>query len=262
MIKSLQFTTGFPSLYPHLKDRKFEFTSGLNILFGNAGSCKSTALKVMAAYSGIRVGGWSTISEPSLLAYDSIKHFPFCYRNFTPTKCDAIVDWNGEPTFYNDSEAMGKNDNSWFYQNAQQSSDGITTEAEQMDILASRPSSGQYRIHKINKIMRIIQNPPDLSIVPANITNKTLAQIEVDYIQSLPRNGKITLLLDEPEKALPIPKQVELFDTLVTLSEHFQLIIATHSPFALDYKKANIIDVTPGYIKECKALIKKMGKLR
>jgi len=262
MIKSLQFTTGFPVQYPHLKDRKFEFTSGLNVLFGNVGSCKSTALKVMAAYCAIRIGGWSTVSEPSLIAYDSINHFPFCYRNFSPTKSDAIVEWGGEPTFYNDSEAMGKNDNSWFYQNAHQSSDGITTEAEQMDILASRPSSGQYRIHKINKIMKIIQNPPDLSIIPANISNKELAKLETEYIQSLPRDGRITLLLDEPEKALSIPKQVELFNTLTALSEHFQLIIATHSAFILDYKKANIIDVTPGYVKECKALVKKMGKPR
>jgi len=41
------------------------------------------------------------------------------------------------------------------------------------------------------------------------------------------------------------------------LSDNFQLIIATHSPFILGYKKANIIDVTPGYMKECKSLIKK-----
>lgn len=260
MIKSLQFTSGFPTLYPHLKDRTFKFTDGLNVLFGNVGSCKSTALKVMASYCCIRVGGWSSISEPTLLAYNEPKHFPMCYRNFSPNKSDAIVEWGGEPTFYNDSEAMGKNDNSWFYQNADQSTDGITTEAEQMDILASRPSSGQYRIHKINKIMKIVQNPPNLMVVPNNIVDKKLAQLEVDYIKSLPRDGKITLLLDEPEKALSIPKQVQLFDTLVKLSEHFQLIIATHSPFILDYKKANIIDVTPGYIKECKSLIKVMGK--
>lgn len=260
MIKSFEFKSGFVMGYEYLKGRKFEFNDRFNVLFGNVGSCKSTALKTMAAYCGIRTGGWSTISEPSSLAYDNIGHFPFCYRNLTPSNIDALVEWDGTPTFYNDSEALSKNDNTWFFSNAKQSADGITTEAEQMEILASKPSSGQYRIHKINKIMKTIQSPPNITVVPPYINNKTLAQIEVDYIKSLPRDGKITLLLDEPEKALSIPRQVELFDVLVKLSDHFQLIIATHSPFILDYKKANLIDVTPGYIKECRALVKKMNK--
>jgi len=71
---------------------------------------------------------------------------------------------------------------------------------------------------------------------------------------------KITLLLDEPEKALSIPKQIELFDVLIKLSEHFQIIMATHSPFILEYKKANLIDFTPGYAAECRKLIKNIGK--
>lgn len=256
MIKSFQFKSGFPLAYPHLKDRKFLFDDKLNVFFGNVGSCKSTALKTMAAYCGIPTGGWTCISEPSKLGYDKIEHFPMCYRSFTPNNIDADVEWSGEPTFFNDSEALSKTDTTWFFQNAKQSSDGITTEAEQMDILASKPSSGQYRIHKINKIMKLIQNPPNNLFIPPNVINKNLASLEVQYFQSLPRNGKITLLLDEPEKALSIPKQVELFDTLIKLSEHFQLIIATHSPFILNYKKINLIDITPGYIADCKKIIK------
>jgi energy-coupling factor transporter ATP-binding protein EcfA2 len=260
MIKSFEFKTGFVMGYDHLKGREFKFNDKLNVLFGNVGSCKSTALKTMAAYCGIRTGGWSTISEPAQLAYDNIKHFPFCYRNLSPSNVDAIVDWDGTPSFFNDSEALSKNDNTWFFSNAKQSADGITTEAEQMEILASKPSSGQYHIHKINKIMKVIQTPPNLLLVPPYINNKALASIEVEYIKSLPRNGKITLLLDEPEKALSIPKQIELFDVMVKLSEHFQIIMATHSPFILEYNKANLIDVTPGYVAQCRKLIKNIGK--
>jgi len=260
MIKSFEFKTGFVMGYDHLKGREFKFNDKLNVLFGNVGSCKSTALKTMAAYCGIRTGGWSTISEPSQLAYDNVKHFPFCYRNLSPSNVDATVDWDGTPSFFNDSEALSKNDNTWFFSNAKQSADGITTEAEQMEILASKPSSGQYRIHKINKIMKVIQTPPNLLLVPPYINNKALASIEVEYIKSLPRNGKITLLLDEPEKALSIPKQIELFDVMIKLSEHFQIIMATHSPFILEYKNANLIDFTPGYAKECRTLIKNIGK--
>lgn len=260
MIKSFQFLNGFPLIHNHLKDRKFIFDDKFNVFFGNVGSCKSTALKTMAAYCGIPQGGWSSVSEPNKLGYDKLIHFPYCYRNYTPNRIDAFVEWDGTPTFYNDSEAMGKNDTTWFFQKASQSADGITTEAEQMDILANKPSSGQYRISKINKIMKVIQSPPTLDVVPQYIIAKDIASIEVQYFQSLPRDGKITLLLDEPEKALSIPKQIELFDVLVKLSEHFQLIVATHSPFILSYKRVNLIDITPGYIKECRNLIKNIEK--
>ena len=62
------------------------------------------------------------------------------------------------------------------------------------------------------------------------------------------------------EKSLSIPKQIELFRVLGELSAHFQLIIATHSAFILDFKGANIIDFTPGYIKEVRDALRSVGK--
>jgi predicted ATPase len=108
--------------------------------------------------------------------------------------------------------------------------------------------------------MKIIQNPPDILQIPGNIINKTLAQLELNYLMSLPRNGKITLLFDEPEKSLSIPKQIELFRVLTQLADHFQIIIATHSAFILDFKKVNLIDFTPGYSKLVKDAIKNINK--
>lgn len=241
---------------PNLANKKFILSDKLNVLFGPNGSHKSVTLKTLAAYCGISNGGWTQISDPGKLASNSQKHFPAVYMQYAPGQCYANVEWDGRPTFYNDSDALNKNDMTWFFTNASQSADGITTEAEQMDIMASKPSSGQYRIHKINKIMSIIQNPPDLTQVPPNILDKTRAMYEVAYIQSLPRNGKITLIFDEPEKAIALPKQYELFKTLSTLSDYFQVIIATHSPFILYQKGANIIDMEKGYAKTCKTLFK------
>ncbi len=260
MIKKIQVRSGFLSQLPAVKDgRVIEFNDKFNVLFGTNGSGKSSLLKVLGAYSGIQSGGWSAIADPSKLAYDKPEHIPFCYRNFSPGQCDALVEWDGRPTFYNDSDAVNKNDTTWFFASEKNSTDGITSEAEQLDIMATKPSSGQYRIHKINKIMQIIRNPPDLNIIPNEIVNKALAQLQVNYINSLPKNGKMTLLLDEPEKALALPKQLELFETLFKLSEYFQVIIATHSPFIL-FENANIIDMEVNYSKTCKDLIKKRVK--
>lgn len=255
MIKSFKFTSGFATAFPHLKERTFKFNDKLNVLFGNVGCGKSTMLKTMAAYCAIKTGGWSAISNPHQLAYDKPEHFPICYSGYAPGRCTADVEWDGTPSFYNDSEAMSKNDNTWFFDNAASSTDGITSSSEQLDILATKPSSGQYRIHKINKIMKIIQYVPDLSVRPSYIIDPNLfdkVQMEIDYIQSLDSTGRVTLLLDEPEKALSIPKQIQLFETLVTLTKtyNFQIIMSTHSAFILDIPQANIIDVSNGYVKE------------
>lgn len=263
MIKSLQFTSGFPLTFKHIGDKKFEFTDGLNVIFGQIGCGKSVIAKTLAAYCGIDKGGWSRISEPAKLASKTQNQFPWVYRQYTPNRLDANVEWDGTPSFYYDSELMGKNDMTWFFQNASQSADGITTEAEQMDILATKPSSGQYRVHKINKIMQLIQFAPDLSKIPNDIpTDRQYAQLEINYIQSLSRDGKKTLILDEPERNLNLPKQIELFDVMDQLSEHFQVIAITHSPFILFRKNVNIIDLEDGYAKLCKDLVKKQIKAK
>lgn len=262
MIKSAQITAGFPLQLPAYANKPiFRFTDKFNVLFAENGAGKSILLKTIAAYCGIEKAGWTAISDPMKLGYNMPSQIPYVYRQYTPgSNIDAIVDWDGMPSFYNDADMVSKNDTTWFFSNADQSGDGLTTEAEQMDILAARPSSGQYRVHKLNKIMQVIKTPPNLMIVPPQIQNKELAKLEINYIQSLPRNGKITLLLDEPEKALALPKQLELFDTINKLSEWFQIIMVSHSPFILFYKGANIIDITPGYAKLCKDLIRKQVK--
>ena len=259
MIKSLQFLNGFPvEQLKHIGTRELVFNDKVNILFGENGAGKSVIAKTLAAYCGIDKGGWTRISEPAKLASKLQAQFPWIYRQYTPNHVDAKVVWDGTPTFYYDSELMGKNDMTWFFQNASQSSDGITTEAEQMDILTSKPSSGQYRVHKINKIMQMIKNPPNLNVIPADITtDKQYAQLEINYINSLPRNGKMTIILDEPERGLVLPRQLELFKVFDALAEHFQVIVVSHSPFVLFNKNAKIVDVVPGYSAEVKKLVRK-----
>lgn len=262
MVHSAKITSGFPLQLPAFKNKPtFIFNDKFNIIFGENGGGKSVLLKTIAAYCGIEKAGWSAISDPMKLGYDKQSQIPYVYRQYTPgSNIDAEIVFDGQPSFYNDADMVSKNDTTWFFSNADQSGDGLTTEAEQMDILAARPSSGQYRVHKLNKIMQVIKTPPNLLVVPPQIQNKELAKLEINYIQSLPHNGKITLLLDEPEKALALPKQLELFDTINKLAEWFQIIMVSHSPFILFYKGANIIDITPGYAKLCKDLIRKQVK--
>lgn len=264
MIKRVKIQNGFMMENPNIKDRIFEFKPGLNIIVGNNGAHKSMLLKTIAAHCGIEKGGFSRISDPAKIGAKHPSHYPILYMNYAPGKTSALVEWDGTPSFYNDADTMAKNDLSWFM-NPELSSDGISTEAEQLDLMATKPSSGEYRIQKINKIMQMLQRPPDLSVIPNDIITpeeRAIAQFEVNYIQSLPRTGPMTVMLDEPEKALSLHKQLELFDTIEKLAEHFQVIMVSHSPFVLFKKKANFIDMIPNFSADNKKLIKKyLGKI-
>lgn len=67
--------------------------------------------------------------------------------------------------------------------------------------------------------------------------------------------GRRTILLDEPARSLDIPSQRQAWG-LFAQQTRFQLIIATHNPFALWIKGAKYIDLKPGYLEECREAVK------
>lgn len=245
MIKKIQVLKGFPLELKGVGNKVFNFTENLNVLFGPNGCGKSTLLKILKSYSGIQKAGWSQISQKSILPARELSHFPHIYHIFSPGESYAHVEWDGTPSFYNEGDV--KDDVfGMFFNNAAMSNDGLTTGNEMLETLALKPSSGQYRLQKLNKILNMIDNPPTLS----GFT------VESQYIASLPKTGRVTLLFDEPERALSLPKQMELFRLLVDISKEKQVIIATHSPFVLLGIEANIIDLEEGYSQQCLDIFK------
>lgn len=253
MIHGVKLLNGFVTELPAFQNNRIlEFTPNLNVLYGNNADGKSTILKILKAYCGIEKGGWSRISSELSLGAQSKSHFPWVYRAYSPGQCDAKVLWDGKPSFYNDGDI--KIDQwAWFTHKDILSEDGMTSEQEQMQFLMDKPSSGQYRMKKLNKLFNMLQSPPDLT---QYVSNHPTQMAESDYIKTLPRNGKVTLLLDEPERALSIPKQVELFKLLEEKSKEYQIIIATHSPFVLFDIDCRMFDLKPGYANECKEIFK------
>jgi predicted ATPase len=255
MIYKAKIIDGFASRLPTLSNNIFTFTDTVNVLFGSNGCGKSTLLKCIKSYCAIEHSGWSKIGNFMSLGASSVNHFPFVYRSYTPSKeCDALVHWDGVPTLFYDKE-LNSDDITWFYNNDILKREGFTTESEQLQRMADKPSSGQTRLEILNKIFNAAHTPPDFTSVTPN-KNNSYEQMEVSYIRSLPQNGKVTVILDEPEKSLSIPKQILLFETIRQQSKHIQFIIATHSPFILFENDFNIIDMEPGYIDTCKSVIK------
>lgn len=247
MVKSVRILDGFAAEAPHIKNRIFEFNDNFNVLFGPNGCYKSTLLKYIKAYCGIMKGGWSRLGEPQHTAANKVAHFPYAYEAYTPEHTHAHVVTDGMPAFFNDGDVK-VNDFSWFFAKEVLSEDGITNEEEQMRFMTDKPSSGMYRAAKLNKVMQMLHQIPNL----ADGTGP-----EAEYYKTLPRNGKPVLLLDEPERAFSLPRQKALFEHLESITDKFQIIIATHSPFILFQKNVNIIDVTSGYAEECLDILKK-----
>lgn len=256
MIKKITIKNGFLTEMPGFHPGKtFEFGEGVTVLFGPNGVGKSSVIKMLKAYCGIEKGGWSRISSPLNLGAQCKSHFPWVYRAYSPGQSDCDVEWDGIASFYNDGDV--KVDQwAWFTHNEILSEDGMTTETEQMQFMMDKPSSGQYRLAKLNKLLNMMESPPDLTVCP--LSNDSDHQphhptqlAECEYIKTLPRDGKPTLILDEPERALSLPKQLELFQLLIKLTEKYQIIIATHSPFVLFEKDVKIYDVEDGYADKC-----------
>lgn len=262
MIRSIKFIEGFPLNLPCIGAKTFNFTSGINVLYGTNGTGKSVILNTIKAYCGIEKGGWSKINDPAAIGTAFLgkmreaEDFPHAYKQLSPSMSKANVDWDGIPSFFNDGDI--KVSDTFFFQNIGQSSDGITSEEEQFESLINKPSSGQYRASKINKILNMIkQGIPysEIDTIPTKYSNRMAAERELSYWRFLRKfkNGSVpTILLDEPERALSLPRQKDFFlGVIPELLKDKQVIMATHSPFALFIPNANIIEMEDGYKNEC-----------
>lgn len=256
MISAIRINNGFATELPGFSPGcVFQFTPKLNVLFGQNGSGKSTILKIIKSYCGIpqEKGGWSRVNHPLALGATHKSHFPWVYKEFSPGHCEADVVWDGTPTFFNEGDT--KIDKwAWFTHKDISSEDGMSSEVDHMNNLVDNPSSGQYRIKKMNKLFNLLKTPPNILEYEQNSNSQQIS--EVDYFRSLPRTGKVTLLLDEPERALSVPKQRDMFKLLQDMSEDYQIIIATHSPFVLFGVEGNFINLEEGYDQKCIEIFK------
>jgi hypothetical protein len=75
--------------------------------------------------------------------------------------------------------------------------------------------------------------------------------------------GPPTILLDEPDRSLSTARQIALWDNLVKkAATQAQLIVATHSPFALFLPNTYYLDLNPGYLAQCENSIYQWMKHR
>lgn len=215
---------------------KVEFEPGLNILFGPNGCGKSTILRMAALTLAAEQGGVSTITSTWLS--DIFDFGGEC-------KLDGIqVSHDGQPLMYgNPRNAVGlfgggaAFDDDFF-------SEGLAN-------IQSKASTGLTTMNRLNRMLAVaLGKAPFPAKVDERVNGSTRHKAAMALLKASIPVGQQTLIFDEPESGLGIPVQGNLFGVLHKAAKEngFQLIVATHSAFALGLPGCNYIEMSPGYI--------------
>lgn len=226
------------------KNKKVEFKPGLNILFAPNGTGKSTILKILAQATASEQGGISTLT-------DSWRYEVFGFGD--KNKLDGInIVHDGQPTLYtNPRVAVGLVgggagfDDEFFDQGIQAT--------------MSKDSTGLTTIGRIGRIIQTIAG--DIKM-PKEIEKRIkLKPEQEEFLKPQIEIGQQTIILDEPESGVAIHVQQKLWQMIEkgAKEQNLQIIVATHSPFALACN-ANFIELHPGYVEMSKLYIQALGQ--
>lgn len=270
MISSILMQSGFAAELPNLKGRRFEFTDQINVLFGPNGCGKTTIMKVAAGHTGINTkdklfsGGWN---RPPRGFYGDAAEFPASFKKTTFGEVSADVAWDGQPAFLNSASLSESGLNlPSFVESAEDSPDGMMDMMEQVSLIHAKFSEGEYRLYKIKKVIDTLKKPPVVKLEDEERDSTTQKAYKA-YLRTLPRNGRMTLLWDEPDRSLNVKNQIDFWTVFLpnmVRGTNYQIIIATHSLIPLllpKFEFFNLIDVEPGYYEKSKKDIKALIKI-
>lgn len=249
---------GYAAELPFFKGRKtLEFKPGLNVLFGPNGSGKSTVLRLLASTMGATQGGLSVVTET--LVHETVTLRGFSANRKTTDKIGVRVEHDGQPVVYADPRKPVGLDGSSFDNDFMQA--GLV-EALQ----GKRLSHGQQSSSRINAALAVLlkraKAPTEVkwAMRKENVNDVWVAGLEIVEKRMEPtcERGQLTVILDEPEANFSLKWQETAWAILskASVRKNFQVIVASHSPFALELPGANYIDFEEGYREELTQMLR------
>lgn len=216
-------------------NKSIEFKPGLNIIFAPNGTGKSTILEILAKFTASEQGGISTITNS--WKQDMI--------NFGVNTMKGIkVFHDGQPTLYNNPRkavglfgGMAAFDDDFFEQGIMETQ--------------LRESTGYTTMTRLQRVLAVLSGQAQM---PKDFQKKSsLDDTYNTFLKANIEKNQPTMILDEPESGLAIHVQANIFRMINKRAKekNLQIIVATHSPFALTCD-ANFIELQPGYLKIAK----------
>lgn len=251
-----------------------DFKPGLNILFGPNGSGKSTIVGLCAYLLAADQGGISTVTENWVRQVIFNRRIGLTQEK-TPLNAEVIHD--GQAVCYVDPRKAigltgGTFDDDFFEQ-------GVS------NLFGSRKSSGQVAQYRFQTCALYLLNIPKEPDAKKKGTKKSRnaefheMPVEIDWRYKKDKNGDWgvndvwskaldeaveilspkcpvgprTFLLDEPESGYSLVWQGRFWKNIMQhpAIKDKQVIVATHSPFALNIPDAHYIDMEEGYREQC-----------
>lgn len=229
------------------------FSNGLNFLCGPNGCGKSTLLNLFATHFQCKQGGVPTLTESSIreltpnwsihnkkkmkqpFDYYEIEHDGGLVCYFSP---DSKVGLVGGSAFDDDFFMEG------VLNCTSRLSSGRNTQSGLMRILTL------IRDNKVKKEYKFSRKKCN------DVWRKKYDDAEKLSEATVPTDKPVlTLLLDEPERALDARALLVLHSVLAGLSSSIQVICATHNPIFMGLKDANFIDFEKDYSKTVREML-------
>jgi len=220
----------------------FAFGPGLNVLWGPNGSGKSTLLRLLARLTHCEQGGVPKVTKTSLSEFRGRRS-----SDGHDLLLDGVaLEADGQPVhFFDPTRAVGLLGGGF--------DDDFFAEGMQYSLHGRKTSSGQQ---VTQAFARILHSATTLSSVPWQAHKPATADRDFATKWIVPEGspGLRTVLLDEPDRSLSMTDQLELWKTLAQ-QNRFQLIVATHSVFALHLLGATYHDVQEGSLRSSRKAI-------
>jgi len=242
---------------PKLKNRKvFRFKPGLNILWSPNGTGKTTILKQLGKYLHCDQGGRSVVTESSLreasFAGKRVKVEGHNFKHSTvPTGVKVAFDGLSVVSF-DPHRQVGIMGGSFDY-------DFLT---EGVKDIYSKGSQGQMALFRLNQLLESSTREIEWRIKKSHCNStwrEWLCAVEAQLKPSC-EEGPPTILMDEPDGTLDWHNKKLLWDWIWDKGDSIQIIMATHSIFALKSPKGtNWIELAKGYKEQSMQAVKAAG---